>query len=144
MKTMSFCNVPGIACLILLSIFMVATLAAPTPGDYGGHGGFGGGHLGGHGGYGGHHGYRQEYYGPAHYGFQYGVHDPHHGANFGHQEEREGYTTRGSYYVNLPDGRLQKVEYIADEHGYRPIVSYEGHAHYPSHGGYGGHHGGGY
>ena len=39
--------------------------------------------------------------GPAHYGFQYGVHDPHHGANFGHQEERDGYVTRGGHPSNV-------------------------------------------
>ena len=76
---------------------------------------------------------------PAHYAFDYGVHDPHYGANFGHKEQRSGYKTTGSYYVNLPDGRLQKVSYTADEYGYHPVVTYEGYAKFPAHkGGYGG------
>ena len=29
--------------------------------------------------------------------------------NFGQQETRDGYTAQGEYFVNLPDGRLQKV-----------------------------------
>ena len=29
--------------------------------------------------------------------------------NFGQQESRDGYSAQGEYFVNLPDGRLQKV-----------------------------------
>ena len=29
--------------------------------------------------------------------------------NFGQQETRDGYSAQGEYFVNLPDGRLQKV-----------------------------------
>jgi len=45
--------------------------------------------------------------GPAVYDFSYGVQDPLTGTNFGHSEARDGYATQGTYYVNLPDGRLQ-------------------------------------
>ncbi|KAA0189115.1 Cuticle Protein CPR RR Uncl [Hyalella azteca] len=57
--------------------------------------------------------------------------DPYYGANFGHKEQRDGYKTTGAYYVHLPDGRLQKVSYTADEYGYHPVVTYEGVAKFP-------------
>ena len=31
--------------------------------------------------------------------------------NFGQQESRDGYSAQGEYFVNLPDGRLQKVKF---------------------------------
>ncbi|MCL4153724.1 UNVERIFIED_CONTAM: hypothetical protein GTU68_066181 [Idotea baltica] len=72
--------------------------------------------------------------------FSYAVNDPYHGTNFGHSESRDGYNAKGQYYVNLPDGRLQKVSYYTDEWGYHPTVTYEGKAHFPVHGkGHGGH-----
>ncbi|KAG7176298.1 extensin-1-like [Homarus americanus] len=40
-------------------------------------------------------------------------------------EWSDGVSTRGSYTVRLPDGRLQRVTYIADEHGFRPVITYE-------------------
>lgn len=43
---------------------------------------------------------------------------------FGHSEQRDGYRTQGRYYVQLPDGRTQVVEYYADETGYHPTVTY--------------------
>ena len=33
--------------------------------------------------------------------------------NFGQQESRDGYAAQGEYFVNLPDGRLQKVPSFA-------------------------------
>ena len=65
--------------------------------------------------------------------------DPYYGGNFGHQEQRDGYVTKGSYFVDLPDGRRQTVTYTADEYGYHPVVTYEGEAKYDD----AGHHGGG-
>lgn len=47
------------------------------------------------------------------------------GAEFGHQETREEESARGEYHVLLPDGRMQIVEYEADEEGYRPKIRYE-------------------
>lgn len=48
------------------------------------------------------------------------------GNDFGHEEERNGLTTKGQYRVLLPDGRMQVVTYSANEEGYRAVVSYEG------------------
>lgn len=65
--------------------------------------------------------------GPAVYDFSYGVNDPLTGQNFGHSENRDGYITQGTYYVNLPDGRLQTVNYHADDvSGYVADVKYSG------------------
>ena len=78
---------------------------------------------------------------PAHYSFGYGVKDDYSGASFGHKESRDGYKTSGEYFVHLPDGRIQKVSYHADEYGYHPVVSYIGKAHFPKHSkGHGGYH----
>ncbi|XP_057319473.1 pro-resilin [Microplitis mediator] len=61
---------------------------------------------------------------PAKYEFEYMVNDIESGNDFGHKESRDGDVTRGTYYVLLPDGRRQTVEYIADQNGYRPVVTY--------------------
>ncbi|XP_037800724.1 cuticle protein 7-like isoform X2 [Penaeus monodon] len=72
------------------------------------------------------------YEGPAKYDFNYAVKDDYSGNDFGHQEARDGYDTQGSYYVLLPDGRLQKVAYTVNgDSGYVAEVSYEGEAQYP-------------
>lgn len=63
---------------------------------------------------------------PANYEFKYDVDAPEYGTKFGHQEARQGDVAQGKYYVLLPDGRTQLVEYIADQDGYRPKISYEG------------------
>ena len=47
--------------------------------------------------------------GPAKYAYQYKVNDDYANVNFGQAESRDGYTAQGEYFVNLPDGRLQKV-----------------------------------
>ncbi|XP_069976304.1 pro-resilin-like [Penaeus vannamei] len=71
--------------------------------------------------------------GPAKYDFNYSVNDPPSGNDFGHQEARDGPNTQGSYYVLLPDGRLQKVAYTVNgDSGYVADVTYEGEAQYPS------------
>merc|ERR1711970_1596340 len=69
---------------------------------------------------------------PAVYAYQYGVADDYSGAQFGQNEERNGYSTSGSYRVALPDGRTQVVNYnVADAYsGYVADVSYEGVPHY--------------
>nr|XP_027227495.1 cuticle protein 19.8-like [Penaeus vannamei] len=70
---------------------------------------------------------------PAKYDFNYAVKDDYSGNDFGHQEARDGYNTQGSYYVLLPDGRLQKVTYTVNgDSGYVAEVSYEGEASTPS------------
>ncbi|XP_068238946.1 pro-resilin-like [Palaemon carinicauda] len=72
--------------------------------------------------------YRQE---PAKYDFNYAVKDDYSGNDFGHQEARDGYDTQGSYYVLLPDGRLQKVSYnVNGDSGFVAEVTYEGEPQY--------------
>ncbi|XP_068217570.1 pro-resilin-like [Palaemon carinicauda] len=69
--------------------------------------------------------------GPAQYDFNYAVKDDYSKNDFGHQETRNGYDTKGTYYVQLPDGRLQKVTYYVNgDSGYVAEVSYEGEAYY--------------
>ncbi|KAG5895731.1 hypothetical protein JTB14_025677 [Gonioctena quinquepunctata] len=62
---------------------------------------------------------------PASYQFEYHVEDAASGNDFGHEEQREGDVAQGKYFVLLPDGRLQTVEYTADLEGYKPKVTYE-------------------
>ncbi|XP_076061332.1 uncharacterized protein LOC143037102 [Oratosquilla oratoria] len=74
----------------------------------------------------------QEDFGPAKYDFSYTVKDDSSDNDFGHQETRDDDRTDGSYFVYLPDGRLQKVVYFVDgDSGFVPEVTYEGEAHYP-------------
>lgn len=40
-----------------------------------------------------------------------------------------------SFYVQLPDTRVLRVEYTADQSGFHPVVTYEGEAQFPSGGG---------
>nr|XP_027216966.1 pro-resilin-like [Penaeus vannamei] len=68
----------------------------------------------------------------AKYSFNWAVSDDSSSNEFGHQEARDGDDTQGSYYVQLPDGRLQTVKYFVDgDSGYVAQVSYEGEARYP-------------
>ncbi|CAL4188504.1 unnamed protein product, partial [Meganyctiphanes norvegica] len=60
------------------------------------------------------------------HGFNYAVHDDYSGAKFGHSETHDEYRVEGTYYVHLPDGRVQTVNYYADETGYHPTIVYEG------------------
>ncbi|XP_021931379.1 pro-resilin-like [Zootermopsis nevadensis] len=79
---------------------------------------------------------------PANYEFSYEVRDAPSGNDFGHQESRQGDVAIGMYHVMLPDGRMQIVDYTADNEGYKPKVKYEGTAssaggyNYPTAGGY--------
>ncbi|XP_042242107.1 cuticle protein 7-like [Homarus americanus] len=68
----------------------------------------------------------------AQYNFNYAVKDDSSDNDFGHQETRDGDDTQGSYYVQLPDGRLQTVTYVVDgDSGYIADVKYDGEARYP-------------
>ncbi|XP_068246038.1 uncharacterized protein [Palaemon carinicauda] len=59
------------------------------------------------------------------YQFSYNVKDPSKGADFGHQEGSDGKTVKGQYFVVLPDGRRQTVQYQADHvNGYQSEVEY--------------------
>ena len=69
---------------------------------------------------------------PPKYTYSYAVKDDYTNNNFGQDESRDGYATSGSYYVSLPDGRLQKVTYsVNGDGGYVAEVTYEGEAQYP-------------
>ncbi len=66
--------------------------------------------------------------------YGYKVYDEYHKTNFGHDEKRDGKHTSGSYFVHLPDGRVQTVHYTVDGYnGYVADVKYEGKAHYAPH-----------
>merc|ERR1712212_913597 len=98
------------------------------PVGHGGHGGHDlghGGHGGGHGG----HGYGHEIYEIIPYHYNYAVADSYSGARFDQEEHSNGAGTReGHYSVNLPDGRIQHVNYHTNDHvGYVAEVTYEGH-----------------
>ncbi|XP_050720279.1 pro-resilin-like [Eriocheir sinensis] len=69
---------------------------------------------------------------PAQYNFNWAVKDDYSSNDFGHEETRNGYDTQGSYFVLLPDGRLQRVKYTVNGNsGFLPEISYEGEAQYP-------------
>merc|ERR1711962_1916523 len=69
---------------------------------------------------------------PPKYSYTYGVQDDYTNNNYGQQENRDGYSASGEYFVNLPDGRLQKVTYsVAGDGGYVADVQYTGTAQYP-------------
>ncbi|XP_047479323.1 pro-resilin-like isoform X2 [Penaeus chinensis] len=70
--------------------------------------------------------------GEARYEFDWAVKHDDSDNDFGHQEARNGDDTQGSYYVQLPDGRLQTVRYVVDgDNGYVAEVNYDGEARYP-------------
>ncbi|KPJ01177.1 Pro-resilin [Papilio xuthus] len=60
---------------------------------------------------------------PANYEFAYKVDDYESGSDFGHVETRQEDKAEGSYFVVLPDGTKQVVEYEADEEGFKPRIS---------------------
>lgn len=64
------------------------------------------------------------------FAFGYAVRDAYHGQDFSHDTKSDGKTRTGSYRTLLPDGRMQIVNYIADENGYRADVQYEGEPRY--------------
>ncbi|XP_066979035.1 cuticle protein-like [Macrobrachium rosenbergii] len=67
------------------------------------------------------------------YEFAYAVNDEYAGADFGHSEQSDGENVKGSYSVQLPDGRKQVVTYVADDYGgYVAQVQYYGQAQYPA------------
>ncbi|CAL4091477.1 unnamed protein product [Meganyctiphanes norvegica] len=66
------------------------------------------------------------------YDFNYGVNDEYAGLNYGQKEDSDGNVVRGSYQVQLPDGRIQVVTYEADhDNGFRSNVEYKGEAQFP-------------
>ncbi|XP_068210670.1 pro-resilin-like isoform X2 [Palaemon carinicauda] len=68
----------------------------------------------------------------AQYNFNWAVNHAPSRNDFGHQEARDGDNTQGSYFVQLPDGRLQKVSFFVDgDDGYIADVTYSGEAQFP-------------
>merc|ERR1712123_99460 len=63
---------------------------------------------------------------PPVYAYNYGVADDYSGAAFSQSEQRDGYATSGSYTVNLPDGRIQTVNYADNGDGITQDVSHSG------------------
>ena len=64
---------------------------------------------------------------PAKYAYAWAIKDDPTYNNYGQNENRDGYATSGSYYVALPDGRLQRVTYsVNGDGGYVADVTYEG------------------
>ncbi len=73
----------------------------------------------------------QPSYPEAEYSFEWQVKDDYSGNDYGQQEQRQGKNAEGSYYVALPDGRLQKVAYRVDGYGgFVADVTFEGEAKY--------------
>ncbi|XP_042861430.1 adhesive plaque matrix protein-like [Penaeus japonicus] len=69
---------------------------------------------------------------PKPYNYAYDVNDRYAGTDFGHSEDSDGKTVKGSYNVQLPDGRKQTVNYMADHYnGYQADVNYYGEAQFP-------------
>merc|ERR1712179_527126 len=68
------------------------------------------------------------------YTFQYAVADDYSGSRFDAQESDDGTAARqGHYSVNLPDGRIQHVNYHANDiDGYVAEVTYDGTAAFPT------------
>ncbi|XP_063872597.1 pro-resilin-like [Scylla paramamosain] len=65
-------------------------------------------------------------YPPMPYEFRYGVQDKYNGNDYGHEEQSNGDSVTGRYYVLLPDGRRQIVSYTADhQRGYIATITYE-------------------
>ncbi|XP_066948489.1 pro-resilin-like [Macrobrachium rosenbergii] len=70
--------------------------------------------------------------GEARYNFNWAVNHGPSRNDFGHEEAGDGENTQGSYFVHLPDGRLQKVAFRAsDDDGYIAEVTYSGEAQFP-------------
>merc|ERR1719293_640753 len=65
---------------------------------------------------------------PSPYSYTYAVADDYSGAAFNQAESNDGTgVVEGSYSVNLPDGRIQHVNYHANDYdGYVADVTYEG------------------
>ncbi|CAG5030951.1 unnamed protein product [Parnassius apollo] len=60
---------------------------------------------------------------PANYEFSHKVSNYESGSDFGHAENRQDDKAEGTYFVVLPDGTKQVVEYEADEDGFKPRIS---------------------
>merc|ERR1712117_778158 len=71
------------------------------------------------------------------YEFQFRVDDPETYNKYEIQEKGDPDIVKGSYRINLPDGRTQVVNYeVHPERGYEAKITYEGEAQYPDTPGY--------
>merc|ERR1712062_710619 len=76
--------------------------------------------------------YKEPVYKPQPYEYKYGVADDYSKSAFDKVETQDEYgKVVGSYKVNLPDGRVQVVSYVADENGVVYDVQYQGEPSYP-------------
>uniref|UniRef100_A0A8D9AHX6 Pro-resilin n=1 Tax=Cacopsylla melanoneura TaxID=428564 RepID=A0A8D9AHX6_9HEMI len=67
------------------------------------------------------------------YEVNYAVKDDYYGTDYSHNAVSNGDQVTGEYRVQLPDGRLQIVKYVADwKTGFHADVSYQGEAQYPA------------
>ena len=77
-------------------------------------------------------GAHDDYSEPRPYQFGYAVNDHYQGAVFSQNEQADAYgNVEGYYSVNLPDGRVQHVKYVANDYGNNAEVTYTGEAQYP-------------
>merc|ERR1712113_191926 len=77
--------------------------------------------------------YKEPDYKPQPYEYKYGVADDYSKSAFGKVETQDEYgKVVGSYKVNLPDGRVQVVNYTADENGVVYDVQYQGEPQLPT------------
>ena len=60
------------------------------------------------------------------YDFNWRVNDPESLNDYGHQQSSDGVVTQGEYYVLLPDGRRQVVNFYDDGTGYHATITYDG------------------
>merc|ERR550532_233421 len=84
--------------------------------------------------------YKEEDLPPQPYEYKYGVADDYSKSTFDKAETQDEYgNVQGSYKINLPDGRVQIVNYVSDKDGFRADVTYEGSPVFPEPppGGYG-------
>lgn len=103
--------------VFLSLVFIGLTLAQPQRGGHRGSGGYS----------------HDSNHQPASYSYGYNVNDNYQGAQFGHNEKRNGDSTSGTYFVHLPDGRMQTVTYTVDGYkGYVAEVKYSGKAQFDS------------
>merc|ERR1712106_607410 len=111
-------NMKSFACL---AAFIAAASAAP---QLLGHGVVAHGAVGGYA--------QPDYAEPSPYSYTYAVADDYSGAAFNQAESNDGTgVVEGSYSVNLPDGRVQHVNYHANDYdGYVADVTYEEEPHY--------------
>ncbi|XP_019762349.1 adult-specific cuticular protein ACP-20 [Dendroctonus ponderosae] len=88
-------------------------------------------------GYGANHGIEyggdEDFFAPAGYQFEYGVHDPHSHDIKSQHEHRDHDNVKGSYFIDEPDGTKRVVDYISAPHaGFQAVVKRVGHAQHPA------------